>query len=290
MLTDLGHRVELLDGDEYRRHLCRDLGFSRADRIENIRRLGFVGQAFARQGIIAILAAINPYREARQALQTGSDRVRTVYVACPLNVLEQRDPKSLYHRARLPESHPEHIPHFTGISDPYEAPEHPDLILHTDRESPEESAVKLADFILRELPAAPGTAAPRALFIGRWQPFHNGHKWLIDQKLKAGIPVLLAVRDRPQDQDNPFTTAQTIRMIRKVYQDQPVTVMALPDIESVNFGRGVGYEVNRFDPPAEVGAISATRIRDGVQKGDDAWKAFVDERLHDDLIAFWTTG
>ncbi len=77
--------------------------------------------------------------------------MRTVFIDCPLETLERRDIKGLYARARLPETHPEHIGHFTGISDPYEAPENPDLILHTDRESPAESAAKLVAFMLREL-------------------------------------------------------------------------------------------------------------------------------------------
>ena len=153
-LTDLGYRVELLDGDEYRQNLCRDLGFSKADRLENIRRLGFVGQAFARQGVIAILAAINPYEEGRRALQDGDACVRTVFINCPQDTLELRDVKGLYARARLPEGHPERIGHFTGISDPYEAPECADLILQTDRESPAESAARLVAFILRELPGS----------------------------------------------------------------------------------------------------------------------------------------
>ena len=283
-LQALGYKVEVIDGDEYRRHLCSDLGFSRADRIENIRRLGFVGLTLARQGIIAILAAINPYREARQALQAQGPLVKTAYVSCPLNVLQQRDVKGLYQRALLPEDHPRRLNNFTGISDPYEIPEHPDLLLNTDMETEAESAQRLVRFILNNLSGAnagKAPAPPRALFIGRWQPFHNGHKWLIDQKLKQGIPVLVAVRDVPCDAQNPFSTAQTMDMIRRVYAGQPVDVMALPDIESVNYGRGVGYEVNCFSPPADVESISATSIRECIRDKNDRWKGLVDERIQE---------
>ena len=148
-LTGLGYKVEVLDGDNYRQHLCRDLGFSKADRMENIRRLGFVGLTLAKHGIISILCAINPYEESRIALKKSSSLTRTVYVECPIDVIIQRDPKGLYRRALLPEGHPDHIKHFTGISDPYEVPVNPDLIIQTQTETPEQSAKHLADYIIK---------------------------------------------------------------------------------------------------------------------------------------------
>ena len=122
---------------------------------------------------------------------------------------------------------------------------------------------------------------PRAMFIGRWQPFHNGHKWLINQKLDKGTSVLVAVRDIPPDKANPFTTSQTIKMIRKVYEGSDIIVMSIPDIESVNYGRGVGYDINEFVPPKDVGFISATAIRKSIQNGDETWKKDVDSSIHD---------
>ena len=98
------------------------------------------------------------------------------------------------------------------------------------------------------------------MFIGRWQPFHNGHKWLIDNKLSVGTPILIAVRDIPPDDKNPFTTEQTMEMIEEVYREDDVVVVQIPDIESVNYGRGVGYEINEYVPPKNIGFISATNI------------------------------
>lgn len=285
-LVSLGYKAEIIDGDEYRKYLCSDLGFSKADRIENIRRLGFVGITLARQGIITILSAINPYQEMRQALQQKSPLVRTVHVSCPIEILKKRDVKGLYKRAFLPENHPDRLNNFTGISDPYELPSNPHLTLCTNEETVSASSQRLVRFILNNIhtnssyPANP----PRALFIGRWQPFHNGHKWLIDQKLKQGIPVLVAVRDVPCDEQNPFSTEQTIAMIRRVYVGQPVEVIALPDIESVNYGRGVGYEVNCFSPPFNIGTISATFIREHVRDNNDKWKGHVDQRIHATIL------
>ena len=150
-LVKLGYKVELLDGDDYRQHLCHDLGFSRADRMENIRRLGFVGLTLAKHGIISLLCAINPYEESRRTLQQSSLLTRTVYIECPINIIKQRDPKGLYRRALLPEGHPDHIKHFTGISDPYEVPVDPDLKIKTHAETPEQSAKHLTDFIIKTI-------------------------------------------------------------------------------------------------------------------------------------------
>ena len=121
----------------------------------------------------------------------------------------------------------------------------------------------------------------KAMFIGRWQPFHNGHKWLINQKLSEGKPILIAVRDIPPDEKNPFTTEQTIEMVKEVYRDQDVEVVSIPDIESVNWGRGVGYGLNEHVPPQNIGFISATGIRNNIKENNHAWRENVDSSIHD---------
>tara|TARA_Y100000310_G_scaffold242838_1_gene247055 strand:- start:11186 stop:11593 length:408 start_codon:yes stop_codon:yes gene_type:complete len=126
----------------------------------------------------------------------------------------------------------------------------------------------------------------RAMFIGRWQPLHNGHKWLIGQKLNEKIPVLICVRDIPPDEKNPFTTEQTIDMLQTAYSSDDVVVMAIPDIESVNYGRGVGYEIIEHVPPRDVGFISATQIRNQVSQNDDSWKKNVDTTIQEKVIRY----
>ena len=105
----------------------------------------------------------------------------------------------------------------------------------------------------------------RALFIGRWQPLHPGHKWLFNQKLEKNIPILIAVRDTPVNDSNPFSTEDVISNLEKEYSKEVanglVKVIPIPDIESINYGRGVGYEINEFVPPEDIGKISATEIR-----------------------------
>lgn len=150
-LVAMGYKVEVIDGDVYRSHICSDLGFSKSDRIENIRRLGFIGLTLAKHGVIAILAAINPYESARSALQKESPLVKTVYLSCSIDALKKNDTKGLYKRALLPNDDPDYLAHFTGISAPYEAPAAPDLVLHTHEETEEVSLQRLLAFILEQI-------------------------------------------------------------------------------------------------------------------------------------------
>lgn len=143
-LFNLGRHAYVLDGDKLRHGLCSDLAFSPKDRKENIRRVGEVAKLFADAGTICITAFISPYRGdrdlIRQMLQAG--QFVEVYVNAPIGVCEQRDPKGLYAKARANQ-----IKEFTGISAPYEAPERPEIELHTDKLSPAESVAKILDYL-----------------------------------------------------------------------------------------------------------------------------------------------
>jgi adenylylsulfate kinase len=148
ILREMGHNVEVIDGDEYRMGLCSDLGFSKKDRNANIRRLSFVGKVLSRNSVICIMSAINPYDDVRKEVKDSNDLCKTVFVKCDLNTLIERDPKGLYRRALLPKSDPEHIPNFTGVSDPFEDPTDADLTIETGLESIDTSVKTLVDFIL----------------------------------------------------------------------------------------------------------------------------------------------
>jgi adenylylsulfate kinase len=146
-----GIKVEVIDGDTYRMTLCKDLGFSRKDRCENIRRLTKVAAGYSGKGRVAIISAIHPYREVRQELkQLYPGSIKTVFVDCPLEVLIQRDTKGLYKRALLPVDNPDRLANLTGIGDPFEPPLAPDLHLHTDKQQVEESTAVLLKFILEQ--------------------------------------------------------------------------------------------------------------------------------------------
>ena len=137
-LRAAGAKVEVLDGDIVRTHLSKGLGFSKEDRDENIRRIGFVCELLSRNGVIAIAAAISPYRAVREQVRSRIGNFVEVYVECPLEVLVQRDAKGLYKKALAGE-----IQHFTGISDPYEPPAAPEVVIHSDRETPEQSVERI---------------------------------------------------------------------------------------------------------------------------------------------------
>jgi adenylylsulfate kinase len=151
LLRERAIKTEIIDGDIYRRELWPDLGFSKADRNENIRRMAFVASLLSKYNIIAIICAINPYDDIRQEIIAAYPNVKTVHIDCALDVLIQRDTKQLYHKALLPAGNPEKIDNLTGINDPFDIPEHPDLIIKTDREPVDISTQKLLQFILRLL-------------------------------------------------------------------------------------------------------------------------------------------
>ena len=139
LLREKGHRVEVFDGDVIRKNLCSELGFSKEDRDTNIKRIAFVCKLMTRNDVVAIAAAISPYRETRDYArkEIGKDFLE-VYVRCPLSVCKDRDVKGLYKKALSGE-----LKGFTGIDDPYEEPLNPELILHTDKESVEESVQRV---------------------------------------------------------------------------------------------------------------------------------------------------
>jgi adenylylsulfate kinase len=139
-----GMRVEILDGDEVRKGLSRDLGLSREDREEHAWRVSFVSKLLSRNGVVSIVALISPYRTSRQSAKEliGPDRFLEVYVKASLAVCEMRDPKGLYAKARKGE-----ITNMTGIQDPYEEPADADIVVETERGSPEASAA----LVIREL-------------------------------------------------------------------------------------------------------------------------------------------
>src|ERR1700722_16360033 len=137
-LRDVGRKVELLDGDVVRTNLSQGLTFSKEDRDINVRRIGFVCELLSRNGVIAIVAAISPYRAVREELRGRVPDFVEIYVECGIDTLAERDVKGLYKKALAGE-----ITQFTGISDPYEPPLNPHLIIRSDKETIEESVGRI---------------------------------------------------------------------------------------------------------------------------------------------------
>lgn len=137
-MRESGAKVELLDGDVVRTHLSKGLGFSKEDRDTNIRRIGFVCELLSRNGVIALVAAISPYRAVRNEVRDKIKNFVEVYVHCPVEVLASRDVKGLYKKALAGE-----IESFTGVSDPYEPPLSPEITIDSSQEQVEESVEKV---------------------------------------------------------------------------------------------------------------------------------------------------
>jgi len=142
VLAERGHRVELLDGDEVRTNLCQGLGFSREDRDTNIARIGYVAGKLAKHGVAVLVAAISPYRQARDKVRAEVDNFVEIHVAAPVSTCAERDPKGLYAKALSGE-----IKHFTGVSDPYEPPLAPEIVLHTEAETVDESVEQVITWL-----------------------------------------------------------------------------------------------------------------------------------------------
>jgi adenylyl-sulfate kinase len=145
-LSGRGYRVEVLDGDEVRRQISRDLGFSKEDRDENIRRIGGIAERLTREGSIVLVAAVSPYRAARQLVRDKIESFLEVFVDAPLAVCEERDPKGLYRRARLGE-----LTRFTGLDDPYEPPLAPDVRCPTHEECIQVSSQRVISAVISYL-------------------------------------------------------------------------------------------------------------------------------------------
>jgi adenylylsulfate kinase len=142
-LRERQRHVEVLDGDEVRENLSKGLGFSKEDRDTNIRRIAFVANLLSRNGVPVITAAISPYREIRDEARALMDgRFIETYVEASVEVCEERDVKGLYAKARAGE-----IKEFTGVSDPYEPPENPEIVIDTEQQSPEESAQQILRYL-----------------------------------------------------------------------------------------------------------------------------------------------
>jgi adenylylsulfate kinase len=142
-LKEMGHKVEILDGDEVRENLSKGLGFSKEDRDTNIRRIGFVANLLARNGVVAITAAISPYREVRDELRAKAQAAFVeVFVDAPLALVEQRDVKGLYAKARAGK-----VAQMTGVSDPYEPPLKPEVLLKTGEEPVEACAERIFSYL-----------------------------------------------------------------------------------------------------------------------------------------------
>ena len=253
----IGPNTVHLDGDYLRETLNADLGFSKADRTENLRRAAGVAQAMNDQGLDVVASFITPYRSQRELIAETVDDVSFVHVSAPLEVCEERDVKGMYERARAGD-----IDGFTGIDAPFEEPSEaePGFEVRTARRSKRESIRRINAELDRKL-------EPGHVFIGRWQPLHDGHRTIIDSAADNGKNVVIAIRDTELSDENPLTAQERRELIEDVYTDHPnVETMIVPDVDTVAIGRDVGYSI--VSVPDAVEEISGTEMREQYEKSE----------------------
>lgn len=240
--------VEVLDGDAVRAALSPDLGFSETERNQHIRRIGWLAQMLERHGITVIVAAISPYRAIRDEVRAGSERFVEVFVDTPLAVCQARDAKGTYRHQGV-----------TGVDAPYEAPLTPEVHVHPDTQTVEECVAAILTYI------DPSSAVRYSLFIGRWQPFHAGHRALIQTVIDEGKPVCVGIRDTPVSATDPYTVAERRAMIAAALPG--VKIIVVPDVAEIVYGRGVGYGIREIHLDEQTESISGTKIRNGILGG-----------------------
>ena len=259
-------RCEVLDGDRVRRTISRGLGFSPADRAEHLRRTAHLAVALAAH-VPVIVACIAPTEQVRDLIaKIAAERGRLIWVKASLTTCEARDVKGLYARARAGE-----IADFTGVSAGFDEPRNPDLVLDTERRTPDDCALELARYLQ-------GEPVRWQLYVGRWQPLHNGHVAIIRYALERGERVLVGVRETPLSESDPYGAPQRIDMIERTFAAEVAAgrlrAIPVPDLAGVNIGRNVGYEVNTIQVPDDIAAVSGTELRRRMAEGGD-WRALV---------------
>ena len=257
--------IEVLEGDDLRKGLCNDLGYNCEDRNENLRRIAHIATHLNKYTDV-IVSCITPYETTRSMIRSICPDFKILYIKASIEECIRRDPKGLYKKVYVGQ-----IANFTGISDVFEPPVLFELVVDTEKETPQESIKKTLCFIRRD-------NHKYAVFVGRWQPLHRGHEQIIRKQLQAGKKVAIAVRDTPLSKDNPFPLPFRIEVIKAAFQKEIISenlvVFPFVDIESINVGREVGYKVNHLHVPEDAELINATQIRELMMKNGE-WKRLV---------------
>lgn len=264
----------LLDGDVIRdTFLGKDVGFSPEDRKKHILRMGTIAKLMVDSGTTVICSFVSPdplvREEVREMFEKGE--YYEIHISTPVEECEKRDVKGMYAKARQGI-----IKNFTGIDAPYEAGNKIDFEMDTTNLTLKESVEKIL-----EIEGLNPYDDRKALFIGRWNGvFHNGHNHIIQKKLDEGKKVIMAVRDVKPDEKNPWTAKQVKEMLEYRWKDNPnVEIIIIPDIISVEYGRGVGYEVNEIKVTEKIAGISGTECRKLMAEGKEEWKNFVPKEI-----------
>lgn len=267
----------ILDGDEIRNsYISKGLEFLKKDRDTNLFRVAEIAKIASKKSHV-ICSFVSPYISTREKIKEiiGEDKFIEVAVNCDIDTCIFRDVKGLYQRAL-----DGLIDNFTGISDPYEYPENPDIVVNTHQTDVEFCVNEILEYVKKY-------EKKYALYIGRWNGiYHNGHVYIVEQALNDNKNVLMAVRDVKPDENNPWTAQQTKKMLDHFYLNEPrVKIIIIPDIDSVNYGRGVGYNINEINVDKKIEGISGTECRKLLKENEiEKLKFFIPERILEYLM------
>lgn len=268
-----GVPATIVDSDDFRRDMNAHLGHTQEDRVANVANLARVANAAREAGGFVILCCQAPTSVQKQMLFDiiGGEWITSVFLDCPVSVLQLRDTKGLYAKHAAGE-----LPNLAGMDMPFEPPtaafcvengSRPPMVIDTKHDTVRSCTYN----ILRKW-----DSRTYALLVGRWGPLHKGHQHVIDEALKDHDYVAVAVRIT----DEPVDVGTRIECLEAVYGDNSrVAIFPIHDISAIRMGRRVGYEVVRYETPDNFAAISGTEIRTLMAAGDPTWHDLVDERV-----------
>ena len=235
--------AEILDGDDIR-ELFKNTDFSPEGRKKHMLAVAEIAYRISLYNTV-VVALVSPIRKVREEIKNKYSNVKEVYVYASKEVCAERDVKGMWAKAKKGE-----IKNFTGYDAEYEFPKEKYLMVNTNVLNVKECS----DLILKE------HFKTYNLFIGRYQPLHEGHKKLVQTVLDKGENVMVALRNTGINENNPYTLEEREQMFEETFGDK-VKVIRIPDIKSVCYGRGVGYEIKQIHLDKETESISATKIR-----------------------------
>lgn len=264
-LKNSGLKTQLLDGDQVRS--VSATGFDSSSIKLHLQRLALTANLLNKQGVYVVVSTISPLEEVRISCRTiiTPERFSLVFVDTPAEICQQIDSKNIWRSAFAGQ-----ITNFAGVSAPYEKPDYNlSYVFHSPwPRKNQETAIEIVDWVLKH------RRRPAALFIGRWQPLHLGHVNIINRALEQGKRVVVGIRQVPVNEQNPLPTEVVEELLWAKFNNQ-IEIILLPNIESVNIGREVGYAVNTVEVDDALKAISATSIRESIRAGSDYWRSQV---------------
>lgn len=240
--------AEILDGDDIRR-IIQNNDFSYSGRKNHMMSVAEFASILSRYNNV-VVSLVSPIRDVREEIKKRYQNLTEIYIYADIDTCKKRDVKGMYKLAMEGK-----IKNFTGVDDVYEEPGVETTMVDTTKMDIKECVKKILDkhYISQKY----------SLFIGRWQPLHQGHLALFDKMRQEGRKILVGIRNTGIDDQNPFSVQERIEMIKKQVPDAEIAV--LPDIEAVCYGRKVGYEIKEIKLGEELEKISATAIRKQIQ-------------------------